>query len=102
MNFHKDNSIIKRKYTMRWKPMKQNNLEKSAVIDDTEDMKEKLQERESRILKSIGNISKTSTASNQNRELSLGKQVDPYGVILMRIEDKCLSGDENDKDHFTI
>lgn len=99
MNYHKENRLVKKRYAIRWKTAKPDS-DVQGKENKAEALKERLEQRESRILRSIGNLSqeKKPAATPHSETNSEGQ----YGAILMKISDRCLSGDEDEEDHFAI
>lgn len=101
MNFHKENSYLKKRYAVRWNSVK--SADPNKLDDSSESLKELLEQRESRILKSIGNLDRDKLKKSSSTSVKANERsVDDYGAILMKINDKCLSGDEDAVDHFPI
>lgn len=100
MNYHRENKLVKKKYAIRWNHSNKNEKEADSG-KKAENLKHILEEREARILKSIGNISQNRNTFKPQENNKQATE-DTYGAIYMKIHDRCLSGDEDAEDHFAI
>lgn len=99
MNYRKDNVPVKRKYSFNWRTGENGCDEKSAK--DIQGMRTALLKREQKILSSLTNMDNKKIKEN-NCPIRKADEDSTYRDILTKINEKPLSGDEDEEDHFQL